>query len=67
MVQNTTRKPQSFSYRFEWVDNQGMLVDTPASAFIPRQIEGGENLFITAVAPNPSAKDFRIKLVETHR
>ncbi|HOW67040.1 MAG TPA: YcfL family protein [Candidatus Paceibacterota bacterium] len=67
MVQNTTRKTQSFTYRFEWIDHRGMILDTPASASIPRVIEGGENLLITAIAPHPSAKDFRIKLVETHR
>ena len=49
---------QSFSYRFEWFDMNGMLVDTPTSVWIPRQIEGQETLTITAVAPYNNRKGF---------
>ncbi|MBM3875516.1 MAG: DUF1425 domain-containing protein [Verrucomicrobia bacterium] len=64
-VHNTGPWKKSFSYKVEWFDANGVLVDTPASTSITRQIEGGEALFLTAVAPNATAKDFRFKFMET--
>lgn len=63
-VQNATRSLQSFSYRIEWYDDSAMLISTPTGIYIPKQIEGRESMFITAVAPTPKAKDFRIKFIE---
>lgn len=64
---NTTSSLKSFSYRFEWFDANGVLVNTPTSTAIARQIEGRESIFISSVAPTPSAKDFRLKLLESTR
>lgn len=58
---------RSFNYRFEWFDANGVQVNTPTSTYLPRQIEGKESIFISAVAPTPSAKDFRLKLLESTR
>ena len=66
-VLNRKNSMQTFSYRFEWFDMNGMLVDTPTSVWIPRQIEGQETLTITAVAPTTTAKDFRVKFMENVR
>ena len=66
-VLNQKNSMQAFSYRFEWFDMNGMLVDTPTSVWIPRQIEGQETLTITAVAPTTTAKDFRVKFMENVR
>ena len=66
-VLNRKNSMQAFSYRFEWFDMNGMLVDTPTSVWIPRQIEGQETLTITAVAPTTTAKDFRVKFMENVR
>lgn len=63
-VLNRKNSMQDFSYRFEWFDMNGMLVDTPTSVWIPRQIEGQETLAIAAVAPTTTAKDFRVKFIE---
>ena len=63
-VLNTTRSLQRFNYKFEWFDESGNLVRTPSSAFLPRQIEGKESLFLNATAPTSTAKDFRLKLIE---
>jgi uncharacterized protein YcfL len=49
-------------YKWEWFDNQGMIVDTPLSVWTPLTIESNEEVAITAVSPNPSVKDFRLKL-----
>jgi len=64
---NSTSSLKSFNYRFEWFDANGVLVNTPASTYISRQIEGKESIFISAVAPVASAKDFRLKLIESTR
>ena len=66
-VLNQKNSMQEFSYNFEWFDMNGMLVNTPTSVWIPRQIEGQEILTITAVAPTATAKDFRVKLIENVR
>jgi uncharacterized protein YcfL len=63
---NTTRSLQSFSYKFEWFDDKGMMVAGPATIFTPKQIEGKESIFVSATAPNERAKDFRLKLIETN-
>ena len=64
---NTTGSLKSFNYRFEWFDANGVQVNTPTSTYIPRHIEGKESIFISALAPTPSAKDFRLKLIESSR
>ncbi|HTY86817.1 MAG TPA: YcfL family protein [Candidatus Acidoferrum sp.] len=61
---NNKRSLQSFSYRFEWFDASGMLINNVASPTVSDQIEGGESKFISAVAPNPACKDFRVKFIE---
>ena len=66
-VLNTTRSLKSFSYRWEWFDETGTIIDTPTSTAVTRQIEGKESLFLTGVAPNERAKDFRLKLIENLR
>lgn len=62
---NTTSSLKSFNYRFEWFDQNGIIINTPTSTFISRQIEAKESLFISAVAPTPTAKDFRLKLLNS--
>jgi uncharacterized protein YcfL len=55
---------QRFSYQFEWFDASGMLISNVASPTVPDQIEGGESKFISSIAPNPAARDFRVKFLE---
>ncbi len=62
---NHTSSRHRFSYKFEWFDAQGMELAGPAAVFVQRQIEGNEDIFITATAPNELAKDFRLKLIST--
>ena len=64
---NTTSSLKSFNYRFEWFDANGVQLSSPTSTYITRQIEGKESIFISAVAPTPSAKDFRLKLIDSAR
>ena len=61
---NLKRSLQRFSYHFQWFDANGMQINNVASPTIPDQIEGGENKFISSVAPTPACKDFRVKFIE---
>jgi uncharacterized protein YcfL len=61
---NTTRSLQRFSYHFEWFDANGMQLTTLTPAEIPDEIQGGEDKFISSVAPTPACKDFRVKFIE---
>jgi uncharacterized protein YcfL len=60
---NTTRSPQSFSYKFEWFDANGMLLNSAAMPTYPDEIQGGEDKFITGQSPTPASKDFRVKFI----
>lgn len=61
---NRTRSYQNFNYRFEWFDASGMQMTSLSTAVIPSSIEGKESKFISAMAPTPACKDFRLKLAE---
>lgn len=63
-VENRTRKARSFTYRIEWFDENGMLIESPVRVARPRTIEAREVMSITAIAPTPRAKDFRMKFLE---
>lgn len=61
---NTTRKRRLFSYRVEWFDPNGMVINLPTAASIPMSLEARETKYITATAPTPTAKDFRFRFLE---
>lgn len=63
---NRTKSLQRFSYRFEWFDANGMLVNSVPSTVFADQIEGGESKFLSAIAPTSFCKDYRLKLLEGH-
>ena len=60
---NNTRSPQNFSYQFEWFDVNGMQLTALAPVMVPDQIQGGEDKFISGVAPTTACRDFRVKLI----
>jgi len=62
-VQNLSSSTQAFAYRIEWFDANGMIIHTPLTTWIDRQILGGETISLTGIAPTETAKDFRIKLI----
>lgn len=63
-VQNTTRSRRQFTYRVQWFDPRGMIIDTPTAVATPRALEGRETAYITVTAPTPQARDFRILFLE---
>ena len=64
-VLNTTSSLRKFTYRVEWFDADGMLINLPTTTATPRALEGGESGMITATAPTDKAKDFKIKFLES--
>jgi hypothetical protein len=66
-VLNTTGSLETFNYRWEWFDENGNIIEVPSSASLSKQIEGKESVFLVGVAPNETAKDFRLKLIENLR
>lgn len=66
-VQNTRSKSFRFNYRFDWFDGQGFPVNTPTTTMVSQQLEGGQILVLTSVAPNASVKDFRLSIQESTR
>jgi uncharacterized protein YcfL len=63
-VQNTTRSRKQFTYRVQWFDELGMVINLPTAVATPRVLEGRETTYITTTAPTPQAKDFRILFLE---
>jgi uncharacterized protein YcfL len=61
---NRTGSIQRFSHSFEWFDVNGMQVNSSLTAVIPDQINPGDSKFISAVAPSPACRDFRLKLLQ---
>jgi uncharacterized protein YcfL len=66
-VQNNRSKAFRFNYRFDWFDSEGFPVSTPTSTMVSRQIEGGQILILSAVAPRADATDFRLTIQESTR
>jgi uncharacterized protein YcfL len=60
---NNTRSPQPFSYHFEWFDSNGMQITTLAPVEVPDQIQGGEDKFVSSLAPTAECRDFRVKFI----
>ena len=54
-------------YKFSWYDSAGMEVDPARTAWMPLYMNGRETKTIQGLAPNPSAKTFKIKFRETDR
>ena len=61
---NKTEKLQRFVYYFEWYDRDGMQISA-LSSLMPDEIDGGQNKFISGVAPTPSVTDFRLRLMRS--
>jgi uncharacterized protein YcfL len=59
--------PYRLEYKFSWYDSAGMEVDPARSAWIPFYLNGRETKTIQGLAPNPSAKAFKIKFREANR
>jgi uncharacterized protein YcfL len=63
-LMNHHSKPRKFYYRFEWLEADGMMVESPTPIWMLRTILPKETILLQAVAPNPRVADCRLKLQE---
>lgn len=66
-VLNTDTSPADIDYKFEWIDDQGMPVDSPTSTWLGKHLQAKETVSLVQIAPNPRCKDFRLKLQRSLR
>lgn len=59
---STKNKTLSFQYKFAWFDKNGMEIDSSGNAWNPIVVHGKEFRNLQAVAPNASAKSFKVKI-----
>lgn len=63
-LENRSNKPQAFTYKFDWIGQDGMELSGPTGGWKQTQLEGREVRAVSAIAPTPAAADFRLKLRE---
>lgn len=64
VVMNNSKKTRSANYKFEWYDSHGMLLSSLTAHWKTVRIMGKEKVALSAVATDPDAVDFRLKMVE---
>lgn len=63
-VVNLKNNLRTLNYKFEWVDQDGMSVDSPNETWKAVMFQGRETKTLSTVAVSPRAVDFRLKLRE---
>lgn len=63
-IENLKNKARTLNYKFEWVDQDGMAIDSPNETWKIIKLQGRETGSISTVAINPRAVDFRLKFRE---
>lgn len=63
-LENKSSKPQAFTYKFDWIADDGMELSSPTGGWKQIQLEGREVRAVSATATNPRAVDFRLKIRE---
>jgi uncharacterized protein YcfL len=63
-IENLKSSARTLNYKFEWVDQDGMAIDSPNETWKTIKLQGRESGSIGTVAINPRAVDFRLKFRE---
>ncbi len=61
-VVNTTKKPINVVYKFTWFDKDDFEVRANTAPWIPLTLQPNEQKTLQGVAPNGSAKSFKVKI-----
>tara|TARA_B100001964_G_C13931287_1_gene464699 strand:+ start:230 stop:664 length:435 start_codon:yes stop_codon:yes gene_type:complete len=61
-VRNLKDDARRITYKIEWMDEDGIVINDTSGVWIPLRIRGGETAAIQSVATTPKAKNFRIKM-----
>jgi len=64
VLKSKDRETLSLQYRFDWYDANGMEINSGAGSWKPLLITGRESKTIQSVAPDPRAKEFKLKIRE---
>ena len=57
---NRSYKTKRFRYRVEWLDEDGLLIQSKTSVWLPASAMGKSPFSLKAVAPTPKAVNFRM-------
>ncbi|MCR6654953.1 MAG: YcfL family protein [Opitutus sp.] len=63
-IENRKNSTRTLSYKFEWVDENGMAVSSPNETWKTIRLLGRETTTISTIAVTPRAVDFTLKLRE---
>lgn len=63
-IENLKNSLRTLNYKFEWIDQDGMAINSPNETWKSIQLQGRETTTISTVAINPRAVDFVLKLRE---
>jgi uncharacterized protein YcfL len=63
-VENLKSDLRAVRYKFEWIDRDGMAVNSPTDGWKVLNFSGRETLRISTVAVSPAAVDFVLKFSE---
>ncbi len=63
-ITNLKNSVQTLKYKFEWISEDGMAVESPNEAWKVIHFQGRETKNVSTVAISPRAVDFRLKLQE---
>ena len=61
-LQNSSDKDLNLTYKFEWLEENGMMIKDSSLVWIPLLVRGGESLGIQSVATTTKAKNFYLKI-----
>ncbi len=63
-VENLRNSQRTVNYKFEWIDQDGMALDSANETWKTLPLQGRETTSISTVAISPRAVDFRLKFRE---
>jgi uncharacterized protein YcfL len=55
---------RNLEYKFSWFDSLGMVIDSSSTAWEPFCLYGRETKTISGLAPNSSARSYKVKIRE---
>ena len=63
LVKNFTTSPMPVKYRFDWQDENGVIIDDPDHGGWERQtLIAGDDATFTSIAPKKNCADFRLRM-----
>lgn len=61
-LQSRTSDTEALQYRWVWFDSRGFEVNSSSQAWQPLLVYGKQTTSVQGLAPNPSAKEFKLHL-----